>query len=67
MFIAIIEELKKLLRGGGVFCYWELRFLRRHYPDQVRGSQTSGLPLSPATPSSPCYLIVYHLNVAGQV
>lgn len=31
-----------------------LRFLRRHYPDQVRGSKAGGLPLSPAILGSPC-------------
>ena len=45
-----------------------LRFLRRHYPDQVRGSSAVRAPLSPATPSSPCYLItarVYWMVVAA--
>jgi hypothetical protein len=31
-----------------------IQFLRRHYPDQVRGSKVSDLPLSSETPGSPC-------------
>jgi len=40
-----------------------LRSLRRHDPDQVRGSRACGPPLSLATPGSPCMVILIWLSI----